>query len=58
MTPIRAFPDYYLPFQLYTDSSTLGLNAILAQVQEGQERIIGCALLALLQTEKNYLPQS
>ena len=52
--PITVFPDFGLPFQLYTDASTLGLGASLAQVQEGREQIICCALCALSQTEKNY----
>ena len=34
--PITAFPDFNLPFQLYTDTSTLDLSAILAQVQDGK----------------------
>ena len=54
--PITAFPDSILPFHLYTDTSTLGLGAILAQVQDGKERIICCASRALSQTEKNYQP--
>ena len=54
MAPITAFPDFNLPFQLYTDASTLGLGAILAQVQDGKERSICCASRALSQTEKNY----
>ena len=41
-SPITAFPDFNLPFWLYTDASTAGLGAILAQVQEGKERIICC----------------
>ena len=42
-SPITAFPDFNLPFRLYTDASTVGLGAILAQIQEGKERIICCA---------------
>ena len=37
--PITAFPDFNLPFRLYTDASTLGLGAILAHVYTDQ-----CAL--------------
>ena len=39
-SPITAFPDFSLPFRLYTDESTAGLGTILAQVREGKERII------------------
>ena len=42
-SPITAFPNFSLPFRLYTDTSTAGLGAILAQVREGKERIICCA---------------
>ena len=37
---ITAFPDFSQPFRLYTDASTAGLGAILAQAREGRERII------------------
>ena len=53
-SPITAFPDFSQPFQLYTDASTAGLGTILAQVREGRERIICCALLSLNQAEKAY----
>ena len=53
-SPITAFPDFNLPFRLYTDASTAGLRAILAQVQEGKELIICCALRSLNQAEKAY----
>ena len=53
-SPITAFPDFNLPFRLYTDASTAGLGAILAQVQEGKERIICCASRSLNQAEKAY----
>ena len=52
--PITAFPDFSLPFWLYTDASTAGLGAILAQVREGKERIIYCASRSLNQAEKAY----
>ena len=51
---ITTFPDFNLPFRLYTDASTAGLGAILAQVQEGKERIICCASRSLNQAEKAY----
>ena len=46
-SPITDFPDFSLPFWLYTDVSTTGLGAILAQVREGKERIICCASRSL-----------
>ena len=54
-SPITAFPDFNLPFRLYTDASTVGLGAILAQIQDGKERIICCASRSLNQAEKAYL---
>ena len=53
-SPITAFPNFSLPFWLYTDASTAGLGAILAQVREGKERIIFCASRSLNQAEKAY----
>ena len=53
-SPITAFPDFSQSFHLYTDASTAGLGAILAQVQEGKERIICCASRSLNQAEKAY----
>ena len=53
-SPITAFPDFSLPFRLYTDASTSSLGAILAQVREGKERIICCASLSLNQAENAY----
>ena len=53
-SPITAFPDFSQAFRLYTDASTAGLGAILAQVREGKERIICCASRALNLAEKSY----
>ena len=53
-SPITAFPDFSLPFRLYTEASTAGLGAILSQVREGKERIICCASRSLNQVEKDY----
>ena len=52
--PIVAYPDFSKPFKLYTDASNVGLGAILAQVQEGKERIICCASRSLNKAERNY----
>ena len=53
-SPITAFPDFSQAFRLYTDTSTAGLGAILAQVWDGKERIICCASRALNKAEKSY----
>ena len=53
-SPITAFPDFSQEFRLYTDASTAGLGAILAQVREGKERIICCASRALNKAKKSY----
>ena len=53
-SPITAFPDSSRAFRLYTDASTAGLGAILAQVRDGKELIICCASRALNQAEKAY----
>ena len=52
--PIVAYPDFTVPFRLYTDASNIGLGAILAQQQEGRDRIICCASRTLNKAEQNY----
>ena len=52
--PVVAYPDFSVPFRLYTDASNIGLRAILAQKQEGRERIICCASRTLNKSEQNY----
>ena len=53
-SPITAFLDFSQAFRLYTDASTAGIGAILAQVRDGNERIICCASRSLNQAEKAY----
>ena len=52
--PVSAYPDFSKPFRLYTDASNIGLGAILAQKQEGKEKIICCASRTLNNAETNY----
>ena len=52
--PVSAYPDFSKPFRLYTDASNIGLVAILAQKQEGKEKIICCASRTLNNAETNY----
>ena len=52
--PVVAYPDFSVPFRLYIDASNNGLGAILAQKQEGRERIICCASRTLNKSEQNY----
>ncbi|KAM4041656.1 LOW QUALITY PROTEIN: uncharacterized protein ACNLHF_012642 [Anomaloglossus baeobatrachus] len=40
---ILAYPNYGLPFVLYTDTSNVGLGAVLSQVQKGKEKVIAYA---------------
>ena len=52
--PVVAYPDFSMPFRLYTDASNIGLGSILAQKQEGKERIICCDSRTLNKSEQNY----
>lgn len=51
--PILAYADFSWSFQLYTDVSLEGLGAVLAQVQDGQKRVVAYASRSLHSTEKN-----
>src|SRR6266480_3603279 len=53
--PILIYPDFEEEFLLYTDASTFGLGAILAQVdKEGNDRVVVYASRTLSAPEKNY----
>ncbi len=50
-----AFPDYSVPFSLYTDASALGLGAVLIQPDtRGKNHAIVYASRTLNQAEANY----
>ncbi len=54
-TPILAFPDYTLPFTLCTDSSALGVGAVLMQFFKGQRPyVIAYASRSLNFVESKY----
>ena len=54
-TPILAYADYKKPFQLQTDASDLGLDAVLYQVNNNKhQRVIAYASYSLSNTERNY----
>ena len=52
--PVVAYPDFSVPFRLYTDASNISLGAILTQKQEGRERIICCTGRTFNKSEQNY----
>ena len=55
--PVRAYPDYSdnsEPFQLSVDFSCENLGAVLTQVQDGEERLIGVAGRKTTPYERNY----
>ncbi len=53
--PIKAHPDFNKPFKLYTDTSDIGLEVMLAQDdKEGKERVIAYEVKRLSASERNY----
>ena len=53
-SPILAYPTTDGDFILDTDASDSGIGAVLSQVQDGVERVIGYASRALSKPERNY----
>ena len=49
---VVAYPDFSVPFRLYTDASNIGLGTLLAQKQESREWIICCASRTLNRSEQ------
>ena len=52
--PVLAYPEFGALFILDTDASDVGLGAVLSQVQQGKERVIGFAAKSLSKAERNY----
>lgn len=52
--PILGFANYKLPFTLHTDASSVGLGAVLYQVQDGKTKVIAYASRGLRPSERNY----
>ena len=54
-TPVLAYPDFSRSFILDTDSSNIGIGAVLSQVdKDGQERVIAYGSRALTKPERRY----
>jgi hypothetical protein len=52
--PTLAFPVPNAPLILDTDASSTGIGAVLSQVIDGTERVLGYASKALNKTQRNY----
>lgn len=52
--PVVSFPDFTLPFSLYTDASSTAIGSVLAQKQGQQEKVIAYASHALTKAERKW----
>ena len=52
--PVLGYPDPKLPYVLDTDASNDGVGAVLSQVQDGEERVIGYYSKTLTPPKINY----
>ena len=52
--PILQYPDFNIPFTLYTDASKKGLGAVLSQKKENKEYVIAYASRSTNKAEENY----
>lgn len=52
--PILTCPDFFAPFIVQTDASSVGVGAVLSQIQNGKEHPISYASATLDETKRNY----
>ena len=52
--PILAYPDFRVPFHLYTDASQFAIGFVLGQVLDGKEVVLAYGGRELSVTEKRY----
>lgn len=52
--PVLCTPNFNLEFTVHTDASSVGLGAILSQVQDGKERVVCYGSKALSATQRRY----
>ena len=53
-SPVVMLPNFALPFKVYTDASKDSVGAVLAQDEEGCEKVIAYASQALTHTQKRW----
>ena len=53
--PILAFTDFTQPVRLHTDASTIGFGAVLYQVKDGKEKVMGYDTRTLSKSKAQYV---